>query len=109
MSAIDGVSRQQLIQQALGQIGPSKVKQPTFQQAVSKPIAKADAPRSLNSPQALRPTFETVEQARLQAAVTRGEDNPKNLASLDRLNQVLDAGEPLRGDVPRGYYLNLEV
>ncbi|MEK9726159.1 MAG: hypothetical protein VW405_22085 [Rhodospirillaceae bacterium] len=28
---------------------------------------------------------------------------------LRRLNQVLDQDRPLRDDVPRGYYLNIEV
>lgn len=106
MSAIDGVSRQQLIQQALGQIGPGKGGQPIRSAAQAQSTAPT---RATERPQVLRPTLETVEQARLHAGVSGGVENPKNAASLNRLNSVLDSGQPLRGDVPRGFYLNLEI
>lgn|GEM_PF-1528221 len=64
---------------------------------------------SSQTPEVLRPAFNTVEQARYRAVVSTSSESPKNLASLKRLNTILEANEPLRTDVPRGYYLNLEA
>ena len=106
MSTIEGISRQQLIQQALGQIGSRR-------SGVRVRLATRDeTARATKSSQTLevrRAAFNTAEQARYHAVVSAGSENPKNLASLKRLNTVLEIGEPLRPDVPRGYYLNLEV
>ncbi len=37
------------------------------------------------------------------------QDTPQNQASLERLKRVLASHQPLRGDVPRGFYLNIRV
>lgn len=35
--------------------------------------------------------------------------NPADRAGLRRLNEALESGQPLRQDVPRGFYVNLSV
>jgi len=44
-----------------------------------------------------------------RANVLNSVETPQNQASLNRLGRVLSSGQPLRGDVPRGYYLDLKV
>jgi len=44
-----------------------------------------------------------------RANVLNEEDSPQNQASLKRLQRALDSDQPLRGDVPTGYYLNISV
>ncbi|MDH5188230.1 MAG: hypothetical protein OEW37_04655 [Rhodospirillaceae bacterium] len=49
------------------------------------------------------------EEVSFRARVMGQAESPENIRSLARLKRVFDAGQPLRGDVPRGYYLNLRV
>ena len=47
----------------------------------------------------------------IQVRAKTTEQNPSDQEKmgLRRLNSVLNHGEPLRDDVPRGYYLNITV
>lgn len=49
------------------------------------------------------------EEVSFRARVSNMEESPENIRSLIRLKRTFDSGQPLRGDVPRGYYLNLRV
>lgn len=53
--------------------------------------------------------YSFAEEVQRRANVSGDEDSPQNQASLQRLKRVLDSGQPLRGDVPRGFYLDLKV
>jgi len=44
-----------------------------------------------------------------RAKVSAQGDSTANERALARLNQVLNSGEPLSQDVPRGYYLDIVV
>jgi len=44
-----------------------------------------------------------------RANVLNAGETPQNQASLSRLDRILSSGQPLRGDVPRGFYLDLRV
>ena len=44
-----------------------------------------------------------------RANVLNNVETPQNQASLNRLDRILSSGQPLRGDVPRGFYLDLKV
>ncbi len=44
-----------------------------------------------------------------RAAVIQGGESPEVGSALRRLRGILHRGEPLRPDVPRGYYLNIRV
>ncbi|MBL4692189.1 MAG: hypothetical protein JKY92_02545 [Magnetovibrio sp.] len=44
-----------------------------------------------------------------RANVLNEEDSPQNQSSLKRLARALNSDQPLRGDVPSGYYLNIIV
>ena len=44
-----------------------------------------------------------------RANVLNEEETPQNQASLKRLDRALGSGQPLRGDVPRGFYLDLRI
>jgi len=50
-----------------------------------------------------------VGEVTRRAGVLSSVETPQNQASLNRLNRVLSSGQPLRGDVPRGFYLDLKV
>ncbi len=44
-----------------------------------------------------------------RAGVLNEEESPQNKASLERLNRMMNSDQPLRGDVPRGFYLNITL
>jgi len=44
-----------------------------------------------------------------RASVLNEEDSPQNQASLKRLRRALSSDQPLRGDVPTGFYLNISI
>lgn len=44
-----------------------------------------------------------------RANVLNADESPENMASLKRLDRALTSDQPLRGDVPRGFYLNIKV
>ncbi|MCP5366192.1 MAG: hypothetical protein H6907_08935 [Hyphomicrobiales bacterium] len=53
--------------------------------------------------------YQAAREVERRAAVTQGDDNPRNRAALQRLGQLLASGRPLDDNVPRGYYLNIQV
>lgn len=53
--------------------------------------------------------YSFAEEVARRANVQSEQDSPQNQASLNRLKRVLDSGQPLRGDVPRGFYLDLKI
>ncbi len=53
--------------------------------------------------------YSFAEEVSRRANVMGQQDSLQNQASLRRLDRALNSGQPLRGDVPRGFYLNLEV
>jgi hypothetical protein len=44
-----------------------------------------------------------------RANVMNEGETPQNQASLARLKRILSSDQPLRGDVPRGFYLDLRL
>ena len=71
-------------------------------------------PISINGPAVAPPGAKTQDyreahQVRIRAAATRPSDPPAVQKAITRLDQIMHSGRPLRGDVPRGYYVNIEV
>jgi len=56
-----------------------------------------------------RAAFVNADEVSRRANVINEIDSPQNVASLNRLDRILSSGQPLRGDVPRGFYLDLKV
>ena len=52
---------------------------------------------------------ETVREIRARVAVAEGRQSENERKSLRRLNQILSLDQPMPNNVPRGYYLNIEV
>lgn len=50
-----------------------------------------------------------ADEVSRRANVLSDQESPQNQASLGRLKRVLDSGQPLRGDVPRGFYLDIRI
>jgi len=53
--------------------------------------------------------YKASDEVRTRAAVTRSNDTIHNRKALQRLDQVLNSGRPLKDEVPRGFYLDLKV
>jgi len=53
--------------------------------------------------------YSFAEEVQRRANVQSDAESPHNQASLNRLKRVLESGQPLRGDVPRGFYLDLKI
>lgn len=53
--------------------------------------------------------YREVSEVRMRAALTRSNPNDEAGRAMARLARTLDAGQPLRTDVPRGFYLNIRV
>lgn len=53
--------------------------------------------------------YSFAEEVSRRANVMGKQESPQNLASLKRLDLALHSGQPLRGDVPRGFYLDLKI
>jgi len=53
--------------------------------------------------------YSTAEQVRNRAAVTNSNETPHERRALSRLNKVMDSVNTPRGDVPRGFYLDIKV
>jgi hypothetical protein len=53
--------------------------------------------------------YSFAEEVSRRANVMGNAETPRNQASLKRLDRVLRSGQPLRGDVPRGFYLDLRI
>lgn len=54
-------------------------------------------------------SFETARQAKARANVFQQQEEPQTKKALNRLDKILSTGRPLRDDVPRGYYVNIQV
>ena len=52
---------------------------------------------------------ETIRQVRARAESIPQDISPEERDGLRRLNQILDQDQPLRGNVPRGFYLNIKI
>ena len=50
-----------------------------------------------------------VREVQARAAVTTQGQSEQERRGLRRLSQLLTAGRPLSDNVPRGFYLNIEV
>ncbi len=53
--------------------------------------------------------YESARDVKVRAAAGRQSDSPEERTALSRLVRVLAAGDPPTADVPRGYYLNIQV
>jgi hypothetical protein len=64
----------------------------------------------LPTPAAGRPDgYHAMREVKALARVAEKSDSAEARQALTRLSQILASGQPLRGDVPRGYYLNFTV
>ena len=52
---------------------------------------------------------ETVREIQARVAVAEERQSENERKSLRRLNQILSLDQPMPNNVPRGYYLNIEV
>lgn len=52
---------------------------------------------------------QSVRDVKARATVTDQGVSAEERRGLRRLNQVLEQNQPLREDVPRGYYLNINI
>jgi len=53
--------------------------------------------------------YESSKEVDRQARNTKPMDEPAFRRALAKLDQTLDTDKPFRGDVPRGFYLNIRV
>lgn len=91
-----GFSRQQLIQQALSQVGNKK---PVATAAKPAPVRVSQAPQA----------FEAATSVKNRATFLKSVDSPENQRSLTRFQDIMDSGQPLDANAPRGFYLNIQV
>ena len=56
-----------------------------------------------------RQGYQEGDAVKVRASVSREGDTNETRSALSRLDRHLSQGQPLRGDVPRGYYLNIRV
>ncbi|PCI38609.1 MAG: hypothetical protein COB46_10970 [Rhodospirillaceae bacterium] len=74
---------------------------------ISTPVVTTSLP---NSKRADAPKgYAQAGDVSRRANVLNEEDSPQNKASLKRLDHALHSDQPLRGDVPTGYYLNITI
>ncbi len=68
------------------------------------------AGRFLESVQTSRPKgYGESHQVRVRAAVTKRSEAPQVAKALNRLDKILDSGRDLKAEVPRGFYVNIQV
>ena len=53
--------------------------------------------------------YDSARDVKVRAAAGRQSDSPDERNALSRLARVLAAGDPPPADVPRGFYLNIQV
>lgn len=53
--------------------------------------------------------YHAMREVKALARVAEKSDSAEARQALARLSRFLASGQPLRGDVPRGYYLNFTV
>ena len=63
--------------------------------------------RPVNSERPSGYQSDSIREVRARANTTEQKQSEQEARSLRRLNSALNHGEPLRDDVPRGYYLNI--
>ena len=64
------------------------------------------------APVAKRPSVyqsESIREVRARAESIRQDTSPEERDGLTRLNQILGQGQPLSDNVPRGFYLNINI
>jgi len=54
-------------------------------------------------------SLQTARDAKVQASVVKAAPPDEETKAFDRLNKLLDSDQPIRGDVPRGFYFNVRV
>ena len=54
-------------------------------------------------------SLQTAQDAKTLASVTETTPPDEETKAFDRLNKLLDGDQPVRGDVPRGFYFNIRV
>ncbi|MEQ8195712.1 MAG: hypothetical protein RIB59_14600 [Rhodospirillales bacterium] len=54
-------------------------------------------------------SLQAARDARNSAAATTTTPPDEEQRALNRLDKLLNNGDPIRGDVPRGYYFNVRV
>ncbi|HEY9080370.1 hypothetical protein [Magnetovibrio sp.] len=88
----------------------TNVSTPVVRPAVQR--ASVDAARPVAAPGAAPAAakgYGDAGEVSRRANVLNNVETPQNQASLNRLDRILSSGQPLRGDVPRGFYLDLKV
>ena len=53
--------------------------------------------------------YDSARDVKVRAAAGRQSESPEERNALSRLARVLAAGDPPPADVPRGFYLNIQV
>ena len=53
--------------------------------------------------------YDSARDVKVRAVVGRQSESPEERNALSRLARVLAAGDPPAADVPRGFYLNIQV
>jgi hypothetical protein len=71
-------------------------------------IAKPTGPL-LPEPSGPFRSLQTAREAKNLASVTAASPPDEEQKALTRLDRLLNGGDPVRGDVPRGYYFNIRV
>ena len=75
---------------------------------VSSPAANAAGSPAANRPDGIS-GYRAGQELEGRARISAPMDGPEFCRALEKLGRVMDAGQPLRHDVPRGFYLNLRV
>ncbi len=52
---------------------------------------------------------ESIREVRARAESIRQDTSPEERDGLTRLNRLLGQNQPLSGNVPRGFYLNIKI
>lgn len=76
---------------------------------VSTPVVRPSVQGGARATSAGRAAYIDAGEVSRRANVMNDKETPENIASLKRLDRILSSGQPLRGDVPRGFYLDLKV
>ena len=53
--------------------------------------------------------YDTAAEVKNRAGATPSNETPAERKALNRLDTVLDSQRPPRPDVPRGFYINLNI
>ena len=54
-------------------------------------------------------TLQTIRDIKARASVSADPESEVERKAMNRLARALTSGEPLNTEVPRGYYLNIQV